>query len=115
MTVSENRQSSPSEGLQIPGLVQDQQPVEQLSFTVNPATPAPFPAPTSSQNGPESSAGLADFDTARRPISQSGFGHSPISQPASSASLNGPESSADLADFDTAQRPVSQPGFETQG
>ncbi|HEY1352453.1 MAG TPA: CHAP domain-containing protein [Ktedonobacteraceae bacterium] len=63
-STSENRQSSLVEGLQIPGLVQDQEPVEQLSFTANPATPAP----ASYQQEPLSSPDLADCDTVRQAV-----------------------------------------------
>jgi len=69
MSFPENRQSNSSEGLQIPGLVQNQDQVEQLSFNVNPQTPAP----AYSQAAPLSSPGLADMDTKRQPISQIGL------------------------------------------
>lgn len=67
-SLNENRQSSLSEGLQIPGLVQSQEPVEQLSFTVNPTTPAPALYQQEAVRSPD----LADFDTARQPVSQAG-------------------------------------------
>lgn len=67
-STSENRQNSSVEGLQIPGLVQNQEPVEQLSFTVNPATPPP----AIYQREPLSSPDLADADTARQPVSHPG-------------------------------------------
>jgi surface antigen len=66
---SENRQNSSSEGLHIPGLVQSEELVEQLSFTPSPMTPAP----ASYQQDPVSSAELADLDTARQPVSQAGL------------------------------------------
>lgn len=62
----ENNSSNVSEGLQIPGLVQDQDEVEQLSFVVDPITPSPV----TRESGPESSADLASLDTARHPASQ---------------------------------------------
>ncbi|HLG75546.1 MAG TPA: CHAP domain-containing protein [Ktedonobacteraceae bacterium] len=74
MSSSENYQKNSSEGLQIPGLVQNQESVEQVSFTVNPITPSPLPAPVTRQLDPESSPGLADCKTVKTPISQAGFG-----------------------------------------
>lgn len=67
-STSENRQNSSGEGLQIPGLVYNQEPVEQLSFTVNPMTPTPATA----HPKPPSGIDLAAFETARQPISQAG-------------------------------------------
>lgn len=72
MSSIENRPNSSSEGLQIPGLVQSQEPVEQLSFTPNPMTPASLPPYVTRQSEPESGPGLADIDTARQPVSQAG-------------------------------------------
>lgn len=77
MSSSENNQRNSSEGLQIPGLVQNQEPVEQVSFTVNPITPSPLPASVTRQLDPASSPGLADHETVKTPISQAGAGDTP--------------------------------------
>ncbi len=62
----ENRQENKSEnGLQIPGLVQNIDPVEQLSFSDNPATPHPVsqvPQPTE-----RPVLDVAEMDTAHQP------------------------------------------------
>lgn len=70
MSSTENRPHSSFDGLQIPGLVQSQEPVEQLSFTANPMTPQP--EQVTHQLGPQSSPGLDNLDTARQPISSAG-------------------------------------------
>ncbi|MEO7020006.1 MAG: CHAP domain-containing protein [Ktedonobacteraceae bacterium] len=92
MSSTENSQDSLSEGLQIPGLIENQEPVEQLSFAPNPATP--LPTSSTHQAGPQSSPGFADLDTVKRPISQAG-----------------PQSSPGFADLNTTQRPISQAGM----
>lgn len=84
MSSTENRPNSSSEGLQIPGLVQSQEPVEQLSFTPNPMTPA-SPSPyVTRQLEPRSTPGLADIDTAHQPISQAGVANPATPSPAGS-------------------------------
>lgn len=74
MSSTENRQNSFSEGLDIPGLVQSQESVEQLSFAANPFTPLP----TSSLQaaGPQSSPALDDLETMRQPVA-----HASVSNP----------------------------------
>jgi surface antigen len=81
MSSTENRADSSFEGLRIPGLVQSQELVEQLSFTPDPMTPASLPPYVTRQLEPESSPGLADLDTARQPVSQAGMADSSTSQP----------------------------------
>ncbi|HEU5381831.1 MAG TPA: CHAP domain-containing protein [Ktedonobacteraceae bacterium] len=68
MSFHEKSQNSLSEGLQIPGLVQNQEPIEQLSFVSNPTTPLP----TGLTRDPESEPGLSDLDTARQPTTHAG-------------------------------------------
>jgi surface antigen len=79
MSSRENQRIS-SEGLQIPGLVQSEDSVEQLSFSATPVTPAPV--------RPQSSSGLADLPTTRQPISQAGVADLPTTrQPISQIGL----------------------------
>lgn len=106
MSSTEIGRNSSSEGLQIPGLVQDQDSVEQLSFTVNPLTPTPLS--TAYQGGPASSPGLSELETAPGPISQPGLKDSQIPQPISAVYSGDPQSSPDVSELDTARRPVSQ-------
>lgn len=74
MSSTENTQKKLSEGLQIPGLVQSEEAVEQVSFPT-PARPlTPFPASSSQQMGPHSTPSLADLDTARQPAHKSNPG-----------------------------------------
>jgi surface antigen len=82
MSFRENQRIS-SDGLQIPGLVQSEDSIEQLSFGANPVTP------TNWQAGPQSASGLTDAATAHQPISQ-----------------------AEVADLPTTHQPVSQPGLK---
>jgi surface antigen len=67
MSSPEKSHNSLTEGLQIAGLVQNQEPVEQLSFTENPTTP--WPASPTPQAGPQSSPGFADLNTIQQPMS----------------------------------------------
>lgn len=109
MSSPENRQQSLAEGLQITGLVLNQEPIEQLSFTDNPTTPWPaspvaqgepssWPAladaETIPQAGPPSSPHIADLNTARQPAIQVG-----------------PQSSPGSTDLVTTRQPLSQAGL----
>lgn len=91
MSSPENSQQSLSEGLQIAGLVQSQEPVEQLSFADNPTTP--WPASPQTSVGPQSSPDLADLDTVPR-----------------LAAPTEPQSSPDWGSLNTVQQPISHPG-----
>jgi surface antigen len=95
-------QRTSAEGLQIPGLVQSQEPVEQLSFTLDPLTPVPLAA--SSQ--PEKIPGLMGRFSTPSPISQDGIGELGQSAPAFYA--GGSSSLPGLEDMDTARQPVAQ-------
>lgn len=103
MSLRNNQQNTTVDGLQIPGLVQDQETVEQLSFTIDPLTPVP------QSNGPH----LADSDTTPQPASQAGISEAPPTRPVSASYMSGPGSLAGLADFETAHQPVPQVAFPT--
>lgn len=81
MSSTENHQKSLSEGLQIPGLVQSPEPVEQLSFTNNPTTPMPasLVMPSERVDAPD----LADADTARQPAPNTNIAYPVTPLPAS--------------------------------
>ena len=96
MSFRENQRIS-SDGLQIPGLLQSEDSVEQLSFSANPMTPALADLPGAPQSGP----GLADAPTTRQPISQIGLANWPTARQ--------PISQVGLADPHTPQ-PASGPG-----
>lgn len=64
MSNTENREKSLSDGLQIPGLVQSLDPVEQLSFPGGPVTPTP--ESVTSQARMEDIPDLSNVDTARQ-------------------------------------------------
>src|SRR5271165_6054551 len=66
MPYLENRPNTLSEGLQIPGLVQSQNPVEQLAF---PGPVTPLPASLTSEWGEQNTPDLADLDTKPQPAS----------------------------------------------
>ena len=89
MSSTENRQNSFSEGLHIPGLVQSQEPVEQLSFATNPRTP--LPASSLQQAGPQSSPALEDMETMRQPVARAHISNPGTPLPA-------------LADLETARQ-----------
>jgi surface antigen len=67
MPYNENSQNSRSEGLQIPGLVQNQDAIEQLSFANNATTP--LPASTTLQLERDSSPDITDANTQPQPAS----------------------------------------------
>lgn len=106
MSSSENQTRSSSEGLHIPGLVQNEESVAQLSFVANPQTPMPAFSPV----GPDKPgvAGLADMNTSRQPISQV---ENVEALPASQASMRGPASSPGAINFNQMSLPVSQMGL----
>ena len=89
MSSTENTQKNFSEGLQIPGLVQSEESVEQLSFPTPTRPLTPFPESASQQMRPQSMPSLADLDTAHQPVH--------VSNPGTPA----PE------DLDTLHQPVS--------
>ena len=112
MSSTETSQNSLLEGLQIPGLVQSQEPVEQLSFAANPPTPLPVSSPQ--QVGPQSSPALAvaDLDTARQPAAYTHVDNpgtpAPLSEPGSTRALllqSQPAVTRALTDM------ISQPGI----
>lgn len=71
MSSTEERQNSLSDGLQIPGLLQNPESVEQLSFNANPVTPPPENFQEELLDSPD--LAMADMPTARQPISQVGM------------------------------------------
>jgi surface antigen len=85
----DNQQSNASDGLQLPGLVQSEDPVEQLSFPGDPITPLPTSTPY--QQGPQSSPDLADQDTVQQPAHKIEVANpqtpSPVSQPGTTRAL----------------------------
>ncbi|HEY0757167.1 MAG TPA: CHAP domain-containing protein [Ktedonobacteraceae bacterium] len=104
MSSNEKQSRHLSEGLQVPGLVQTQEQVEQLSFTTNPQTPAPSSVSLSQS----SRLFLADEDTAPRPISQAGVAESWQPVPSSPGYFSGPSSLAGLADMYTQPQLAAQ-------
>lgn len=101
MSSSENQ----LEGLQIPGLVQSQEPIEQLSFSLDPLTPVPLAGPKYASNAP----GLADANAPLRSISQAGITDTPLT-PAPGTPveyLSGSNSLPGLEDRDTARQPIA--------
>ncbi|HEX7736680.1 MAG TPA: CHAP domain-containing protein, partial [Ktedonobacteraceae bacterium] len=109
MSSNKKQPRSVTEGLQIPGLVENQEPVEQLSFTVNPQTPMPLAAPIS-QSG---ELDLADEQTAPRLRARAGVAEMDIQLPSPSSTgyANGPGSLAGMEDMYTLERPISQMGI----
>ncbi len=135
MSKSENQQRSEADGLQIPGLVQSQEEVEQVSFLANPVTPPPAslsgeqngiyhptnvsqtlhpPSPLGIANTPlprmdsvDGSYNLADLDTTRHPTSQTAMGYTPLPPTEANALAGMGKSTLTL-------QPVEQTGELTQ-
>ncbi|HXR66114.1 MAG TPA: CHAP domain-containing protein [Ktedonobacteraceae bacterium] len=103
MSSSENQQRGPSEGLQIPGLVQSQEPIEQLSFSIDPLTPMPLATPTYPDEVPD----LADASAPLRPISQAGITQTPQAPHILAGYLSGSSSLPGLEDRDTERQPIA--------
>jgi surface antigen len=112
MSSSENQVHSSSEGLQIPGLVLNEEPIAQLSFKADPQTP--LPALSLPEPGVEADvAGLADMDTAHQPISRVESGE--VAESAAQKYRQGPASSPGVMNFDQVSRPISQSGLSGGG
>jgi len=81
-STEEEYQDIPTEGLQIPGLVQNQDTVEQLAFNTSPVTP--LPDNWSASFGPSSSPGLTNLSG---PASNAGFANPATPLPAGTTGL----------------------------